>query len=324
VLDITGNGALDVFIGLAFFFFVFSVVCSVINEAVATVLNLRAKTLRDGIRNLLNDPTEAETYLETFYGKARIQALFKPTRFFGRDQKPSYISPRAFALAFLDTVAPSSDAVPSKDLIGRANAAVGTLADSPVRTLLQDALDEAGTYRAGFQAALERSFNEAMDRVSGWYKRKVQLFLFVIALVVVALFNADSFQIGKTLWQNGAVRAAVVAQATGTVKKGAASVCGTSKSAGSKSAQSSDTPVQKAVTCVTHVKQLGFPIGWSGAPSIRNWGAFFAKILGLLITAIAVLLGAPFWFDTLSKLAQLRGTGAAPGDKNSNTSKSSA
>ncbi|BAU54009.1 hypothetical protein [Mucilaginibacter gotjawali] len=42
---------------------------------------------------------------------------------------------------------------------------------------------------------------------------------------------------------------------------------------------------------------------------LRNW----EKVLGMLITAFAVSLGAPFWFDSLSKLISLRGTGAKEG-----------
>ena len=34
--------------------------------------------------------------------------------------------------------------------------------------------------------------------------------------------------------------------------------------------------------------------------------------IGLSITAVAVTFGAPFWFDTLSKLARLRTSGAPP------------
>jgi hypothetical protein len=36
------------------------------------------------------------------------------------------------------------------------------------------------------------------------------------------------------------------------------------------------------------------------------------KIFGFLITALAISLGAPFWFDLLKKLMQLRGDGAKP------------
>ncbi|HTE26961.1 hypothetical protein [Flavitalea sp.] len=46
-------------------------------------------------------------------------------------------------------------------------------------------------------------------------------------------------------------------------------------------------------------------------------------LLGWLITALAITLGAPFWFDLLSKVIKLRGTGpvATPGDDNTQKTK---
>ena len=38
------------------------------------------------------------------------------------------------------------------------------------------------------------------------------------------------------------------------------------------------------------------------------------KLLGLLITAVAVTQGAPFWFDMLQKLVNIRLSGKKPGD----------
>ncbi|MCW2525306.1 MAG: hypothetical protein JWM76_166, partial [Pseudonocardiales bacterium] len=37
------------------------------------------------------------------------------------------------------------------------------------------------------------------------------------------------------------------------------------------------------------------------------------KIVGWLVTAFAVSFGAPFWFEALSKLGNLRNTGTKPG-----------
>ena len=39
---------------------------------------------------------------------------------------------------------------------------------------------------------------------------------------------------------------------------------------------------------------------------------YLYKLLGLLLTIAGVSLGAPFWFDVLSKFIQIRGTGAKP------------
>jgi hypothetical protein len=53
------------------------------------------------------------------------------------------------------------------------------------------------------------------------------------------------------------------------------------------------------------------PVWWSGGPHARTF-ALVAKLVGLLLTALALMLGAPFWFDALSKIARLRATGAPP------------
>lgn len=39
------------------------------------------------------------------------------------------------------------------------------------------------------------------------------------------------------------------------------------------------------------------------------------SIIGFLLTAIAISLGAPFWFDLLSKIINLRNSGSKPDDQ---------
>ena len=336
--NLNGTPALDVLIGLSFLFFLLSVVCSSVNEAIAVVVRLRARTLETGIRSLLLSPTATTNFFEHW----RVDALIKPTagplsrltaRLFGA-RKPSYIPSRVFSLTLLDTFAPPDDPTQSLDLLQEAKKAVeGDLPaakDLPpelrglskrvlvalsrfdphdrlagqaakvlkqkelpdgVRGMIEDALDDAQGDVARFRASVERSFDEVMDRASGWYKRRVQVILFVIAVVLAAVINADSFAIGQRLWKDEALRTAVVAKAGQTAN-----------------CPNAATPVQRAAACVDEVKNIGLPLGWSGAPS--GWG-IPGKIIGLLITAFALTLGAPFWFDLLGKVARLRGSGPA-------------
>lgn len=59
----------------------------------------------------------------------------------------------------------------------------------------------------------------------------------------------------------------------------------------------------------------GIPIGWDDGQFERLTGKdgslalWTATLLGWLITAFAITLGAPFWFDLLGKLVKLRGSG---------------
>jgi hypothetical protein len=180
-----------------------------------------------------------------------------------------------------------------------------------VKRLLRDALqaaklieEEAGKVDA-LRKSLETAFDEAMERVGGWYKRRVQLILFGIALVLVCAINADSFAIGQRLLKDDALRTAVVAQANATVNDKRA------KCATAETGKTAPTAAQIAAKCLDQVKELGLPLGWSKATSPGGWG-IPGKALGLLLTTFAILLGAPFWFDLLGKVSQLRGAGATP------------
>jgi hypothetical protein len=57
------------------------------------------------------------------------------------------------------------------------------------------------------------------------------------------------------------------------------------------------------------ISGLSLPIGWGNGVRPGTW---YVALVGWLLTAIAVSLGAPFWFDLLGRVAQLRVTGAVP------------
>jgi hypothetical protein len=59
-----------------------------------------------------------------------------------------------------------------------------------------------------------------------------------------------------------------------------------------------------------NLQQLGIPLGWQVLPEKDEWQN---KIIGLLLTVFAVSLGAPFWFDLLSRVTKIRSTGSVPG-----------
>ena len=303
--DLTGVTALDVAIGLFFMYAVLSVVASAINEAIATRLRWRAKDLERGLRKLLG---EEDT--KTFYEQPRVAALKDP-----KGRPPSYLPPRTFALTLLDTFAPPEQGQ-SRDLIADAGRTVATIQNPTVKAIVEDALLDARGDVDRFRETLERSFDDVMNRVSGWYKRRVQLVLFLIGLALVCAANADTFSVGERLWKDDAVRAAVVAEAA----RGEERTTCPDADAGD------DDPLDRAAECVDGIQELGLPLGWtkdtipdesaSNEP-FRFVMSWLGKLLGLLITALAISMGAPFWFDLIGRIARLRGSGPAepPGSK---------
>lgn len=126
---------------------------------------------------------------------------------------------------------------------------------------------------------------------------------------MVGLANADKMMLANRLARDGALRAAIVAAADGATQKMAGDF----------------SKVQTArQQLLDESEKLNLPLGWVD-PKVNGIEAPFAferipntaagwalKVFGLLISALAVSLGAPFWFDTLSKFMNVRGAGKVP------------
>jgi hypothetical protein len=295
-----GAPALDVAIALSFVFFLLSVVASAITEGVAGLRKWRAKKLVEGIRGMLGDENVASALLE--------HPLVRTELGFAKERKPSYLSSRNFALALTDVLT-AGEVTDSKGVLESVQAKVREPeVDSDLATQLRALLVEAGADRARFQGSLEKWFDDSMDRVSGWYKRKSQLFTIAIAVVVTLGLNASAVRITERLVAEPTVRAAVVAQAEQAVEKGGSTTNdaleqGTSLKAAGKGAEAA----------YKELMALKLPILWYGENSPFKSGAeFWLSIAGWLITIVAISLGAPFWFDALGKLAHLRTSGKKP------------
>ena len=61
------------------------------------------------------------------------------------------------------------------------------------------------------QTNIENWFNDTMDRLSGWYKRRAQLAAFFIGLTAALLLNVDTVQLATQLWKEPALREAISA-----------------------------------------------------------------------------------------------------------------
>lgn len=71
---------------------------------------------------------------------------------------------------------------------------------------------------------------------------------------------------------------------------------------------------------------LDIPVGWKGT-NVKDLTTFwdylnFKHIAGWLATILAICMGAPFWFDLLNKIANLRGTGPKPSSSSNADTKS--
>jgi hypothetical protein len=270
-----GSTVLEVAIGLVFCFASMALIASSVYEAIASLWKLRASSLLAGVKSMLNDP-QFTGLARAIYNNALVNPRGPGTATTQKElaSKPSYIGAKGFAVALIEAI----QEIPSDGAdLGKA---IDALPDPQLRALLAGMYSRAEGKLENLQASLASWFDAGMERVSGTYKRRAQLFSFVIAFVIAALFNVDAFRLFRSLWNHPAFLSQIVAPASAS-----------------------------APDALEALKSL--PVGWDGISSSAS-----VALLGWVATASSALFGAPFWFDLLQRVVNVRGTGPKPGAVN--------
>lgn len=275
------NAVIDVGLGIVLMYLLLSLICTMVNELVANALALRAKTLAKGLDALIDN----DQLLRAFRAHGLIAGQSSAA-----GGRPSYLSGGLVAAALLDGLNPDKPVAAVADVIEAAN----KLPPSNVRDTILLAAASAGSDMDKLRGSIAAWFDDAMDRLSGVYKRILQWTSLAVGLGIAVMINADTIAVANGLWHDNGLRNEIVAAAD----KFAA-----------------PTPAALAASLDQVEGDLRpFPIGWT--PATAGWSKSFigilGKLIGLLITGIALSLGAPFWFDVLTRFVNLRGTGAKP------------
>jgi hypothetical protein len=271
-----GSTVLEVAVGLTFCYATVALIVSAVQEALASVLRLRARSLLAGIKSMFNDPN-FEMLARALYSHALINPHEDGEKIDPRSikYKPSYIEPRHFAIALIDTI----ETIPGNYAqLGRD---IDAIEDPQVKRTLQSIYQRAAGDMMCFRDALASWFDSAMERVSGSYKRRSLLATLLLSLLLAMLFNIDSIHLFRSLWHHPALAAQLGVPAGTAIDPRALDALWT------------------------------LPIGWQRVPN-----AFDAQLAlsaaGWLLTALTALFGAPFWFDMLQRTVRIRGTGIKP------------
>jgi hypothetical protein len=304
-----GSVILDVAIGLILVYLLLSLIASALREGIESIIQARAVHLERGIRALLDDPKGTGLAMKV-YTHPMVFGLFEGAfvqsdrRRLGRNL-PTYIPARNFVQAVLDlTVRPAVPApygVNQSDgaiTIETLRAAVARVESPAVQRVLRSAIDGAQGDIERVRKNLEAWFDSGMDRVSGWYKRRTQWVLLAIGFGVAVTVDVDTVRIAQHLYRTPESRAAAVAMAQAIL-------------ADTTARARADTSAQRvAREALARLDTLGLPILWHGvrpAPGVIL--AYMGNsLLGWVVTALAVSLGAPFWFDLLNKIMVIRAT----------------
>lgn len=290
------SATIETVIGLMLIYLVLSLFCTSLNEAIAGLLRLRGRVLFAELRRVIDD----EEVGRSFWRSGLVHALSgnRPGRDVTGATAPSHIDTRIFVLALMQALRRTGTKGDAPGPTQRPDATPGeivAMSGAQPGSVLHDALlalaERSGQSTEAFEDELAQWFDQAMGRASGLYRRHMRLMSFVVAGVIVAAFGADTLAIIEVLWRDDTVRAnftdiaaALVAQET------------------PPSPETLDTLLPEILPMT-----LGLP------ESICEGGCLAERFLGSLMTALAMTLGAPFWFDLLSRVVRMRDTARQAG-----------
>ncbi|MEO1490753.1 MAG: hypothetical protein AAFV19_01195 [Pseudomonadota bacterium] len=246
----TGLVYLDIAIGVIFLILIFSLFAGAILEALAAIFNIRANSVREGIRNLIGNDDD----FKAFWTAPLVEAVKGPPSLFSipgwisfgwskiRDviryvqkddspkpgtlrRDPSDVPTKVFTRtvmralynqvpgsAFETDQTPENLAAFLRELRTKAKDA----GDSSLLHRIGSVLDGVEADAKAVEAAIGAWYETARDRFEGWYIRRAQFLLFLIGLALAITTNTDPIRYGYELRENDALRQKVVTMAEET------------------------------------------------------------------------------------------------------------
>lgn len=206
-----------------------------------------------------------------------------------------------------------------------------------------------------FQMQVSRWFDSSMERLSSRYKRNALLIGTLISFSITLTMQVDSLSLINYFYRNPAQTAALADQVSITVLDSNSALSQKIHDLKAYAKKNKDTVLANAAkiqedlqqlkqvvaekdSLMKQVQQASLPIGWqmiaeeqallekakaAGIASGNSFTYWLKKILGWLMTTLAISLGGPFWFDMLNKVANIRSVVKAGGNNNASNKKTS-
>jgi hypothetical protein len=263
-------------IAMATLYALLSVIASAMKETLEAAVQKRKQNFKAAVEELLGSEGAKE-----FLNHPRIRSMISKVGEVDASTSrhwPSYVDAETFAAVAQEII----QAYPEGQLARMANWG---------RAKAKDEL-----------ALLQNAYAERMERLSGSFKRNAQAWLIAIGFGLAFSVDADTVQMARQMATDSAARAALV------------NLAGRVDSAEAVQALCPAQGTLQLVSCIE--EQMPQVLGWSEkkrqafmqATGWTWWFNLLVKLAGYAFTAMAISLGAPFWFDLIGKVANIRAT----------------
>jgi hypothetical protein len=272
-------------VSLITIYIVLAITVSALTEIITRLVGLRSIGLKSGIRSILQDPNAKGLSDETkkFWNSGIIKSATDG------DSSPNSLDALTFATATLVTA--------GMDVARNAGQARTMIANAPINSHLKDVLtglaDRSLSRGTTLHDELAQHFDATMEKIGRWYRHWTQGIAFALAVAFTVYVNANTLDLLHQLTAQPASRLELA------------------KIQSNLSADPADH-----ARAISNLKDLDAIIT-SDTLSGKTLRPELAKepvrtILGLLITILAVSLGAPFWFDVLARISPKTSGGDRP------------
>ncbi|MGW0482532.1 hypothetical protein [Nonomuraea sp. NPDC003214] len=331
----------DLALGLVLSFLLLSLLVSGLNEAVVRVLSIRSKFLWAYLRDTLDGadargrswlpgrvrdvfaalpfardprpahdpkpaPAESAEVPASDGGGALTSLLYERVREIDHPKRGrtsiSNLPPGRFSVAVMEMAAREPGGV--EGLLEKLKAM-----GSPLYGHLNGVWESAQRDLDRFRQGVETWFDSEMQRLSMLYKRYVKWVVTALGLLVTLLFTMDGLEYGKTLLRDNAFRASVTAVSGPEAYQELKARCEQADPVGCIT----DTLSEPALVKLFDHAIVSVSIPAEGDPSVHwNGGLWWDRLTtpshwpGFLLTYVALLFGAPFWWDVLRRITGIR------------------
>ena len=318
---------LEIIIALIFIYLASSLIISELQEQLAALLEFRPRNLKKALEIFLGKNT-----VESLYNNGSLLSSFNQYTNLGKSVGPSYVEPKVLAeslISLINSQLSDNEKLLKADFLGKNLVEektgifkkLASISDfSKINKTAIDRLIQIGygtklkhdnPTLENFVDEIANTFTQIMERTSGVYKRNAKGVSFAFGFLAAALLNIDSFYVIEQLSKNPNLRQGINQLATEVVKTN--EPCFKDAKGDPTKVAECTEKLQVTVKDLEKINQL-LPVGWNekgwfNGEQIKEQNGWLQAIFGWLMTGVAVAMGAPFWFDILGKLINVRNTG---------------
>lgn len=318
---------IDVAIGLTLIYLGVSLFVTIINEYIAQMLNLRGQQLRTALNTLIDDDMIKQKLvkspaLESFFKKQSKKKGFHEVLnvlkqllfiFFPTNRLPSYVDPNILGRMLVGSLSASSvnagNLTNTNNAVSQISATIDNLPNSSIKTQLQAIIRTSGSTIENLSTAVSDWLDRSLTMMSESYKRNLQIISFGVGLTIAVILNINTITLTQHLYRDKETRDATTSlaiQIAEQTNKASFEQC-INLPRDKFMSDNACAPFKGLIDAIqTRNSTLGLlPIGWPEGV-LKLLSATLTDWLGWFMTALAVSLGAPFWFDLLNKVVSVR------------------